>query len=58
MNKTETRIVLIDNLLNRMEYNSTQRVWKLSGVITNNEYTALQEIVYSYRMNTKEEKDG
>lgn len=50
MNETaKGKIVLLDNLMARMEYNSTQKTWKLSGAITMGEQTALAEVLYFYR---------
>ncbi len=43
MKAIEQQIVLLRNLIERMEYNEKQSTWKLSGSITSGEFKALQD---------------
>ena len=52
--KYEERLVLMGNLLNRMDYNETQKTWRLTGNITEAEYESLQEAQRCLREKTGE----
>ncbi len=41
----QKRMILLKNLLARMEYNEKQNHWKLNGVITVEEFQVLQDIL-------------
>lgn len=45
--------VLLNNLLNRLEYQDKQGTYKLSGNITKDEYDALEAAVRAYKQTAK-----
>lgn len=53
MEKRQREVLLIDNLMNRLEYNRNNKTWKLSGCITQDEMEALSEMLREYRRPSK-----
>ena len=41
LSEDQKRVLLLQNLMSRMEYNEPQGVWKLTGAITRGEREAL-----------------
>lgn len=53
-----TQLILLENLINRMEFNTNQNNWKLPGAITQNEYEAVRRArqIFSWKAD-QEDKD-
>ena len=49
MKTEEERVILLDNLHNRMEYDENYNRYKLSGAITKAEHDALYHAIEIYR---------
>ncbi len=44
----DSRITLLHNLMDRLEYNESQRKWKLTGYITQSEREAFQAAIFCF----------
>jgi hypothetical protein len=49
INTREEKLILLENLLQRMEYNEKNNYWKLSGSITRKEREAIRSAMEVYK---------